>query len=128
MDFPPLAVSLGDPAGVGPELIAAAWARREAEELPPFFVAGGAEVLQAAAQSRGIALPVAEIFHPAEALDLFGHVLPVLAGADGNYAPGTPDRAGAELALASGRARVVLEAAMERLAIEEGLPLPKGWA
>ncbi|WP_137174658.1 MerR family transcriptional regulator [Massilia sp. HP4] len=34
----------------------------------------------------------------------------------------------AELALASGRARVVLEAAMERLAIEEGLPLPKGWA
>lgn len=32
----------------------------------------------------------------------------------------------AELALASGRARVVLEAAMERLAIEEGLPLPKG--
>ena len=34
----------------------------------------------------------------------------------------------AELALASGRARVVLEAAMERLALEEGLPLPKGWA
>jgi MerR family transcriptional regulator, light-induced transcriptional regulator len=34
----------------------------------------------------------------------------------------------AELALASGRARVVLEGAMERLAIEEGLPLPKGWA
>jgi len=34
----------------------------------------------------------------------------------------------AELALASGRARVVLEAAMERLVVEEGLPLPKGWA
>lgn len=34
----------------------------------------------------------------------------------------------AELALASGRARVVLEAAMERLAIQEGLPLPQGWA
>ena len=101
MDFPPLAVSLGDPAGVGPELIAAAWARREAEDLPPFFVAGGAAVLQAAALTRGIALPVVEIFHPAEALELFGHVLPVLAGADGNYAPGAPDRGGAELALAS---------------------------
>lgn len=34
----------------------------------------------------------------------------------------------ADLALASGRARVVLEAAMERLAVAEGLPLPKGWA
>jgi 4-hydroxythreonine-4-phosphate dehydrogenase len=101
MEFPPLAVSLGDPAGVGPELIAAAWARRDEEELPPFFVAGGAEILRAAAQSRGIFVPVAEIFHPAEALDLFGQALPVLAGADGDYAPGSPGRAGAELALAS---------------------------
>ncbi len=101
MDFPPLAVSLGDPAGVGPELIAAAWARREAEELLPFFVAGGAEILRAAAQTRGLYLPVTEIFHPAEALDLFDHALPVLAGADGDYAAGLPDRAGAGLALAS---------------------------
>ena len=101
MDFPPLAVSLGDPAGVGPELIAAAWARREEDELLPFFVAGGAEILRAAAQTRGIFLPVTEIFHPAEALDRFGDSLPVLAGADGDYTPGMPDRVGAELALAS---------------------------
>jgi 4-hydroxythreonine-4-phosphate dehydrogenase len=101
MDFPPLAVSLGDPAGVGPELIAAAWARREDDELPPFFVAGGAEVLRAAAESRGISMPVVEIFHPAEALDLFDHSLPVLAGADGEYTPGAPNRDGAELAFAS---------------------------
>jgi len=49
----PLAVSLGDPAGVGPELIAEAWARREAERLPPFLVAGGAAVLREAAARRG---------------------------------------------------------------------------
>ncbi|MEQ1498755.1 MAG: 4-hydroxythreonine-4-phosphate dehydrogenase PdxA [Novosphingobium sp.] len=101
MDFPPLAVSLGDPAGVGPELIAAAWAAREAEALPPFFVAGGADVLRSAAQSRGIAMPVIEIFHPAEALALFDHSLPVLAGADGEFTPGKPDRSGSKLALAS---------------------------
>lgn len=101
MEFPPLAVSLGDPAGVGPELIAEAWIRREAEDLPPFFVAGGANVLHGAARTRGHDLPVIEIFHPAEALDLFGHALPVLAGADGDYEPGLPGRAGAELALAS---------------------------
>jgi 4-hydroxythreonine-4-phosphate dehydrogenase len=97
----PLVVSLGDPAGVGPELIAAAWAAREAELLPPFVVAGGASVLAAAAEARGLSVPVREVFHPAEALDLFGLVLPVLAGADGDYTPGAPDRAGAELALAS---------------------------
>ena len=97
----PLAVSLGDPAGVGPELIAAAWAARDEEELPPFFVAGGAQLLVAAAKTRGIALPVHEIYHPAEALECFGQALPVLAGADGDYAPGASSRAGAELALAS---------------------------
>ncbi len=101
MDFPPLAVSLGDPAGVGAELLAEAWARAEAEELLPFFVAGGAAVLRAAAQRRGLDVPVTEIFHPTEALEHFGHALPVLAGADGAYTPGVPDRAGAELALAS---------------------------
>ena len=101
MDLPPLAISLGDPAGVGPELIAAAWAQREDSDLPPFFIAGGAEVLRAAAHRRGLAVPIVELFHPAEALEHFGYALPVLAGADGTYSPGVPDRAGAELALAS---------------------------
>ena len=101
MDLPALAISLGDPAGVGPELIAAAWAQRDEHDLPPFFVAGGAAVLRAAAARRGLSVPIVELFHPAEALDHFGHALPVLAGADGNYCPGLPDRAGAELALAS---------------------------
>ena len=97
----PLAVSLGDPAGVGPELIAAAWAHRDAAELAPFFVAGGPELLAEAAARRGIAMPVTQIFHPAEVMDCFAWSLPVLAGADGTYAPGAPSREGAELALAS---------------------------
>ncbi len=101
MDLPPLALSLGDPAGVGPELIAAAWALREEAELPPFFVAGGAEVLRAAAAQRGLAVSVTELFHPSEAFEHFDYALPVLAGVDGHYSPGRPDRAGAELALAS---------------------------
>lgn len=97
----PLAISLGDPAGVGPELLARAWARREAEELPPFFVAGGPELLAEAAMRCGMSLPVTQIFHPAEALDCFAWSLPVLAGADCEYRPGEPSREGAELALAS---------------------------
>jgi 4-hydroxythreonine-4-phosphate dehydrogenase len=101
MDGAPLAVSLGDPAGVGPELIAAAWSRRESEALHPFVVTGGAEILRAAAAQRGLSVPVQQVFHPMEAIDCFGHALPVLAGADGEYRPGQPDRAGAELALTS---------------------------
>jgi 4-hydroxy-L-threonine phosphate dehydrogenase PdxA len=32
----PLAVSLGDPAGIGPEVIAKCWDHRDSFNLPPF--------------------------------------------------------------------------------------------
>lgn len=101
MDGAALAVSLGDPAGVGPELLAAAWARRFADDLPPFFAVGGPDLLAEAAKQRGLSVPIVQIFHPAEALDCFDVALPVLAGIDSDYRPGAPDRDGAEFALAS---------------------------
>ncbi len=97
----PLAISLGDPAGVGPELIAEAWTRREAEGLPPFFVVGGAVVLAAAASQRGLSVPIKAIADPREAGDLFAGALPVLEHIDGTYRPGQPSAEGAKLALAS---------------------------
>ncbi len=97
----PLAISLGDPAGVGPELIAEAWARREAEVLPAFFVVGGARILAGAAQARGLDVPIVHITDPVEAQAAFGNALPVLGEDDGDYTPGSPTRAGALLALAS---------------------------
>ena len=60
----PLAVSLGDPAGVGPELLAEAWSRRNAERLTPFFAVGGAGLLAQAAALRGIAVPIRRIADP----------------------------------------------------------------
>ncbi len=97
----PLALSLGDPAGVGPELIAEAWTRREAEGLAPFLVAGGRDVIAAAASARGIDVPVLTIAEPDEAPAAFAHGIPVLSGPDGHYRPGKPDSDGAKLALAS---------------------------
>lgn len=97
----PLAVSLGDPAGIGPELICEAWLQRESECLPPFFVAGGAGVLREAASLRGTEIELAVIGHPSEAAAQFAHALPVLDGSEGVYRPGHPDDAGARLALAS---------------------------
>ena len=97
----PLAVSLGDPAGVGPELICEAWARREEERLPPFFVCGGAALLRQAAAARGLAVPVEPIASPAGAAAAFARALPVLGNLDGPYYPGRPDPEGAGLALAS---------------------------
>lgn len=101
MSVLPLVLSLGDPAGVGPELIAEAWARRMDERLPPFFVAGGAQCLVAAARSRGITLPIARIGHLGEASAAFAEALPVLGGEDHRFAAGQPDPQGARLALHS---------------------------
>ncbi|MDD3798057.1 MAG: 4-hydroxythreonine-4-phosphate dehydrogenase PdxA [Novosphingobium sp.] len=96
-----LAVSLGDPAGVGPELICEAWARRKAEALPPFFAVGGAGLLAQAAEARGLSVPIRPVSDPAAAAEAFADALPVLAGEDAPYRPGEPSREGAALALAS---------------------------
>jgi 4-hydroxythreonine-4-phosphate dehydrogenase len=95
----PIAISLGDPAGVGPELIAAAWDRREAERLPPFFAVGNRDLIEAAARSRGLTIPVVAIAAPDEAAAVFPHALPVLDVGTAPCTPGQPDDAGAALAL-----------------------------
>jgi 4-hydroxythreonine-4-phosphate dehydrogenase len=96
-----LAVSLGDPAGVGPELIAAAWARRDSEQLSAFAVIGGAAILAAAAVSRGLDVPIQRVASLDQAASIFAKALPVLGNLDGEWSPGEPMRAGAALALAS---------------------------
>jgi len=102
----PIALSLGDPAGIGPEIIAEAWVQRERTSPEggapyPFFVVGGPEVLRAAIEARGLDCPIVPIAEPAEALFAFSAGLPVMAGLDAPYTAGQPNEAGARLALAS---------------------------
>ena len=97
----PLAVSLGDPAGIGPEIIVESWAQRSAEGLAPFVVVGGASVLAKAAQARGVDCPILPIESVADAARAFENALPVIATDDGTYLPGKPDELGAALALGS---------------------------
>ena len=96
-----LAVSLGDPAGIGPELLCEAWGRRGESALPAFFAVGGAGLMAAAARARGLDIPIEPIADAADAPTVFARALPVLGPADGPYLPGAPDEDGARLALAS---------------------------
>ena len=98
----PLAIALGDPAGIGPEVILGAWARLRAERrVPPAFVVGGPELLRAAAEALRIDCPIVPIAEPAEAVFAAGAGLPVMAGLDAPWRPGQPSPEGARLALAS---------------------------
>jgi 4-hydroxythreonine-4-phosphate dehydrogenase len=71
----PLAVTLGDPAGIGPEITLAAWTRR-ADGIPPFCVLGDAEHLRRIAEQLGLDAPV-EVVAVNEAAEVFPRALPV---------------------------------------------------
>ena len=96
----PLAIALGDPAGIGPEIILASYQRLKSGGQP-FFVVGGVELLREAAGICGIECLVAEIDTPNEAAEAFADGLPVLAGPDAAYTPAAPSQEGAALALHS---------------------------
>lgn len=93
----PLAVAMGDPAGVGPEILAKAWAAREARGMPPFVAVGDARAVE-----RVWPGPVAVVDSFAAGAERFGEALPVLQVEDaGEIVPGTPDVEGARCALHS---------------------------
>jgi 4-hydroxythreonine-4-phosphate dehydrogenase len=96
----PLAVSLGDPAGVGPELIAEAYVRRNEERLPPFFVCGGFGTVLEAARTRGLSFPITVLERPPTSLD-FQRGLPFVGDMSAGYRPGMPEETGGWLALES---------------------------
>jgi 4-hydroxythreonine-4-phosphate dehydrogenase len=74
----PLAISMGEPAGVGPDIILALFARREELELPPFCVFGHPGFLEARARRLGLAIRI-EPVEAGEASAVFGQALPVAA-------------------------------------------------
>jgi 4-hydroxythreonine-4-phosphate dehydrogenase len=63
----PLAVSMGDPAGIGLELAARVWAERGAA-TPPFFFVGDPDALERASVRLGLAKPKLNITEDASAL------------------------------------------------------------
>ena len=93
----PLAVALGDPAGIGPEIAAKAWERRHDAALPPFFVVGDCRSIEAVWPG-----PVARITDPSHAIACFDGALPLIQVEDaGEIVPGEPNIAGARCSLDS---------------------------
>lgn len=86
----PLAVSIGEPAGIGPDIALLAWQARKALDLPCFYVRGDVALLEARAHRLGIKVPVTAI-EPGEAHATFRSALPVVqTGAPITDTPGTP--------------------------------------
>jgi 4-hydroxythreonine-4-phosphate dehydrogenase len=74
----PLALTMGDPAGIGLEIALKAWQARTAENLAPFCLYGNAAALTARAREHSLDVPVAVISNPSEAAHHFARALPVV--------------------------------------------------
>lgn len=73
----PLAVTMGEPAGIGPDVTLAAWARREIAELAPFYVIGDPALYRRRAAELGLPVAVEETT-PDAASAIFARALPVV--------------------------------------------------
>jgi 4-hydroxythreonine-4-phosphate dehydrogenase len=102
----PLALTLGEPAGIGPDITIRAWQRRKQAQLPPFYLIGDSEFISRRARALGIDLPLADV-RPEDATTAFEQCLPVVATGHAVTAePGHPDDSSASAALASIRRAV----------------------
>lgn len=73
----PLAVTMGEPAGIGGEILLKAWADRDKFGLPPFVAIDDPARLEEIAGSLGIDVPLTLVGSGAEAVDAFSTALPV---------------------------------------------------
>jgi 4-hydroxythreonine-4-phosphate dehydrogenase len=102
----PLALTLGEPAGIGIDITLAAWQRRAELNLPPFYLLADPQFLARRAARIALDLPVAVVEPPA-ASAAFRTALPVVdIGVTVTAEPGRPDQSSAPAALAAIRRAV----------------------
>jgi 4-hydroxythreonine-4-phosphate dehydrogenase len=102
----PLALTSGEPAGIGPDITIKAWLRRNELKLPPFYLRGDRNFLSGRAEALGLKIKLADV-RAEDAFGTFADALPVVStGHAATARPGQPDDTSADAALASIRQAV----------------------
>jgi 4-hydroxythreonine-4-phosphate dehydrogenase len=102
----PLALTSGEPAGIGPDIAIKAWLRRNELKLPAFYVLGDRDLFARRAKALGLEIKLTDV-GAEDALGVFADALPVVAtGQAATARPGQPDGTSADAALASIRQAV----------------------
>ena len=112
----PLAISMGDPAGIGPEIVAKAWMAREQRALPSFALVGDPDATRTVWNG-----PIETVATMSEAEAVFARALPVLVASDaGSVRPGKPSPTGARAALQALRTAIASVLAGDARALVTG--------
>jgi 4-hydroxythreonine-4-phosphate dehydrogenase len=102
----PLALTLGEPAGIGPDITFAAWRARAELALAPFYLLADPAFIARRARAMALDLPIA-VVEPAAAATAFASALPVVdIGVAVSAEPGRPDQSSAPAAIAAIRRAV----------------------
>ena len=102
----PLALTLGEPAGIGPDIALAVWYRRRELDVPRFYIVADPDFLRRRAGRLGLDIPM-EMVTAAAAPATFPSALPVAAlDVVATAEPGQPDQSSAPAAIASIRRAV----------------------
>jgi 4-hydroxythreonine-4-phosphate dehydrogenase len=102
----PLALTAGEPAGIGPDIAIQAWLRRKELKLPVFYVLGDRDLLSRRAKTLGLTVELADVRAEDAAL-AFADALPIVSTGHGATArPGQPDETSALAAISSIRQAV----------------------
>jgi len=97
----PLALTLGEPAGIGPDITIQAWLRRHEFDLPPFYLIAPRDFIAERARHLGTAITVTSC-EPGEAAAIFATALPAVdPGMAVTATPGHPDASSAPAVIAS---------------------------
>ncbi|MDA0656974.1 MAG: 4-hydroxythreonine-4-phosphate dehydrogenase PdxA, partial [Proteobacteria bacterium] len=98
----PIALTMGEPAGIGGEITLKAWAQRTKLGLPAFFVIDDPKRLEWISQTFNWPIKITRITAPQDATEAFSHSLPVLEHAlPGSITPGHPDPKNASSVIAA---------------------------
>jgi 4-hydroxythreonine-4-phosphate dehydrogenase len=102
----PLALTLGEPAGIGPDVTVAAWRRRAELDLAPFYLLGDPAFMVRRAERIAPDVSIA-VVEPAAAASAFDAALPVVdIGVPVSAEPGRPDGSSAPAAITAIRRAV----------------------
>jgi 4-hydroxythreonine-4-phosphate dehydrogenase len=125
----PIAVSMGDPKGIGPDIALMSWCERKRYTLPNFVLYGDPDVLAGRARALGLEVPLKTLTSLAEAPEVFPEALPVwpipLSGTAGEDRAVVAAIEAAVAAVAGGEALGILTNPIVKRTLDlVGLPYP----
>ena len=88
MNTSPLVVSMGDPCGIGPDIILQTWKKRNSLDIPEFVVSGDADVIRQRAALLGLEVSIEEVGRISQSGS--GNLVVVAAGKPASGIPAKP--------------------------------------